>query len=138
MIKNPEFIARFIEACGTDEPAKIQRLLQIPYQSAKNYLQGRLPKTEKLIAIAERTSCSIHWLLTGRGEKFDLSLRTPDTPLATGQMEAFVRRVCVEVFNELNGSEEEAQPKVVKLQSRELMSEKVGETNPALTGSQPL
>ena len=137
MIKNPEFVARFIEACGTDEPAKIQQLLDIPYQSAKNYLQGRLPKSEKLIAFAERTSCSIHWLLTGRGEKFDLSLRTQYTPPATGQMESFVRRVCVEVFNELNGSLEAAQPKVVKLQSSELLSEKVAETSPALNGSQP-
>ena len=135
--KNPEFVERFVEACGTAEPARIQRLLNIPYQSAKNYLHGRLPQTEILISIAKRTSCSIDWLLTGRGKKFADELPTQGTPILTGQMETFVRRICVEVINEISGRQEAAQPKIVVLQSSELLSEKVVDETNALTGRQP-
>ena len=134
---NTEFIARFIDACGTSEPAKIQRLLNIPYQSAKNYLRGRIPQSDKLIVIAMRTSCSIDWLLTGRGKKFADELALQGTPLPTSQMEAFVRRICVEVINEVSGSGNAAQPKVVVLQSSELMSEKVMDESITITGRQP-
>ena len=137
MEKNYQFVVRFIEACGTSEPAKIGRLLNISYQAAKNYLQGRLPKPEVLILISQRTSCSIDWLLTGRGKKFVEDVWIQDTPILPGQMEAFVRRVCVEVINEMNGSQEAAQPKVVVLQSSELMSEKVMDEAKTLTGRQP-
>jgi predicted transcriptional regulator len=135
--KNIEFISRFVEACGTDEPARIQRLLNISYQTAKNYLHGRLPQADVLISIAERTSYSLDWLLTGRGKKFIEQDHPQDTPLPSGQMEAFVRRVCVEVINEMNGRQETSQPKVVVLQSSELMSEKVMDETTALTGRQP-
>ena len=135
--KNPEFIERFIEACGTAEPAEIQRLLKVSYQSAKNYLQGRLPQPDILISIGIRTSCSIDWLLTGRGKKFADEPVTQGAPIYAGQMEAFVRRICVEVINEISGKQEMAQPKVVVLQSSELLSEKVVDETTALTGSQP-
>ena len=134
---NTAFIARFVDACGTSEPAEIQRLLKISYQSAKNYLHGRIPQSDKLILIAMRTSCSIDWLLTGRGKKIADDLDLMNTPLAAGQMEAFVRRICVEVINEFSGSQEAAQPKVVVLQSSELMSEKVMDETTTLTGRQP-
>ncbi len=137
MNKNTEFSARFAEACGTSEPSEIQRLLNIPYQSAKNYLGGRLPTADKLISISEQTSCSIDWLLTGRGKKFvDHADRSGATPPA-GQMEAFVRRVCVEVINEMTGSVDSTQPKVVVLQPAELMSEKVEDKAPTPTVKQP-
>lgn len=136
-IGNIEFIERFIDACGTSEPSKIQRLLNISYQSAKNYLQGRLPQPEILISIANRTSCSIDWLLTGRGKKFADESSLQDTPLLTSQMETFVRRICVEVINEVSGRQETAQAKVVVLQSSELLSEKVVDETTALTGRRP-
>jgi len=136
MNNNPEFVARFIEMCGSREPSKIQRLLNIPYQTAKNYLGGRLPQTDMLIAISKKTSCSIDWLLTGQGNKHIGEYAVIDTPIAIGQMEAFVRRVCVEVFNELTERQEPAQSTIVKIQSRDLMSEKVRETNPALNENQ--
>ena len=69
-VENTAFIGRFIEALGTDEPAVVQRKLGIPYQSAKNYLQGRLPASDVLIVISEKTGVSIHWLLTGNGTKW--------------------------------------------------------------------
>ena len=137
MGKNSDFVARFVEACGTSEPAKVQRLLNISYQAAKNYLQGRLPHSDVLILIAQRTSYSIDWLLTGRGKKIVDDVWTQDTPILTGQIEDSVRRICVEVINEINGRQEEAQPKVVVLQSSELMSEKVLDEANALTGRQP-
>jgi len=137
LIKNIGFVERFIEACGTSEPAKIQRLLNISYQSAKNYLQGRHPNAEVLISIANRTSYSIDWLLTGRGKKFPDGDPAQGTPVLTGQMETFVRRICVEVINEISGRQDVAQPKVVVLQSSELLSEKVVDETTAFTGRHP-
>ena len=137
MDKNSEFIARFVEVCGTAEAAKIQRLLNISYQTAKNYLRGRLPQADMLITISERTSCSIDWLLRGVGKKFTDEQRIEDTPILTGQFEASVRRICVEVINEISGRQEESQSKVVVLQSSELMSEKVMDEAKTLTGRQP-
>ncbi len=136
MGKNLDFSVRFAEACGTSEPAKIQRLLNIPYQSAKNYLEGRFPESSRLIDISARTSCSIDWLLTGRGKKFIDLPKPPDTPLATGQMEAFVRRICVEVINERSGSQEPAESRIVVLRSSELMSEKTENTVPSMAENQ--
>lgn len=125
--KDDGFAARFVEACGTHEPAEISRFLGISYQAAKNYLEeGRYPKAEILIVIAERTGCSIYWLLTGKGKKFiDLS-GDGDTPLPPGQDEAFVRRVCVEVINETFGDG----PRVVVLPPASLREEKVADEQP--------
>src|ERR1041385_7792948 len=113
VIKNMAFTRRLIEACGTDRPAEIQRLLNISYQAAKNYLLGRLPNTEVLLIVAEQTGCSIHWLLTGHGKKFVDGSGIENTPLAPGHADAFVREICVEVINERFGIQE---PKVVVLQ----------------------
>lgn len=123
------FIERLAEVCGTSEPAKIQRLLNISYQAAKNYLQGRLPDPLVLRTIAERTPYSIHWLLTGHGEKLvaGSGLVSGDTPLTTRQIRDLVRTECVEVINELMRSRELTQQKVVVLPSDSLKSEKVKE-----------
>ena len=124
------FITRFVEVCGTSEPAKIQRLLGISYQAAKNYLQGRLPDSYVLRTVAERTPYSINWLLTGKGEKLVSEAvtakdSTVDTPLSTGQIRDLIRSECVEVINELLGSRVSTQQKVVVLPSGSLKSEKV-------------
>lgn len=121
---NSTFIDRFVEACGSSKPAFIKRLLDISYQSAKNYLSGRVPSPEILVVLSERTSYSIDWLLTGRGKKFTDESPISDTPISAGQMRAFVREVCVEVINERLGEKESA-PKTFKLQSGDLMAEKV-------------
>ncbi len=68
--KVKEFAKRFIEVCGTRHPTKIAGTLNISYQAAKNYLDGRLPDSKTLLKISDKTPYSIHWLLTGRGEKF--------------------------------------------------------------------
>src|SRR6185369_14691864 len=67
-VETTTYIQRLKEALGTDEPAKVQRKLDISYQAAKNYLQGRLPAPEVLQIIARETGYSIHWLLTGDTE----------------------------------------------------------------------
>lgn len=130
---NIEFITRFIETCGSSRPADIARLLDISYQTSKNYLNGRLPNPDILIRIAERTSYSIDWLLTGRGKKI-LEIRGfLDTPFPTDQMRAFVREVCVEVINESRSET----PKTVVLHSSEIMSEKVLNEAKPLADRQP-
>ena len=64
-----EFGERLMEACGTREVAEIARLIGVEYQTAKNYIRGRLPAAEVLIAISRSTNVSIHWLLTGEGAR---------------------------------------------------------------------
>ena len=123
------FIERFTEICGTSEPAKIQRLLDISYQAAKNYLQGRLPDSYVLRTIAQRTPYSINWLLTGEGEKLVSGSTEVGTPLSARQIRDLVRSECVEVINEILGSREATQQKVVVLQSGSLKSEKVKESS---------
>lgn len=121
------FIERFVEVCGTNEPVKIQRLLNISYQAAKNYLQGRLPDPHVLRTIAERTPYSVHWLLTGTGEKYASSRLYEDTLVLNRQIRALIRRECVEVINEMMGNQQPPQQKIVVLQSDKLKSEKVTE-----------
>ncbi|MEP6703793.1 MAG: hypothetical protein ABJB34_03210 [Acidobacteriota bacterium] len=121
------FIARFVEVCGTSEPAKIQRLLDISYQAAKNYLQGRLPDSYVLRTVAERTPYSINWLLTGKGEKLASNSVSQDAPLSASQIRDLIRSECGEVITELLKSRESTQQKVVVLQSASLKSEKVKE-----------
>lgn len=123
------FIGRFTEVCGTSEPAKIQRLLDISYQAAKNYLQGRLPDSYVLRAIAERTPYSINWLLTGKGDKFVSSQVDEGAPLSNRQIRDLVRTECEAVINELLGGREATQQKVVVLQSGSLRSERVKESS---------
>ena len=137
MSENTEFIGRFIEVCGTSRPAEIARLLGIPYQSAKNYLNGRIPSVASLVAFSDRTTCSLDWLLTGRGKKFVDATQQENTPLPAGQLEAIARKVFVEVINEMNVSQAAAQQKIVRLQSSELMSEKVMDGSKTLTVREP-
>ena len=126
--ENKNFTGRLIEVCGTSEPAKIQRLLDISYQAAKNYLQGRMPDSNVLITIANRTPYSIHWLLTGEGEKLVAPSRVIDTPLSAHQIRDLVREECGKVINELLvESRGSTQQKVVVLQSANLRSEKIKE-----------
>lgn len=65
------FVKRFIEVCGTNCPKTVSEKINISYQAAKNYLQGkRIPESYILLSIAEQTPYSVHWLLTGKGDKF--------------------------------------------------------------------
>lgn len=70
IVENEQFVRNLVDVCGTDGPAELSRFLDVSYQGAKNYLEGRLPEAKVLITIVEKTKCSLNWLLTGEGEKF--------------------------------------------------------------------
>ncbi len=124
--KNSGFIQRFIEVCGTSQPAEVARLLNVSYQAATNYLNGRIPEAKILITISEQTPYSIHWLLTGEGKKNVGNKRIKDTTILTDEMRSFVREICVEVFNGLAVAQKEtSQTKTVILTSNDIKSEKV-------------
>ena len=120
------FVERLIEVCGTSKPAKMSRLLDVSYQAAKNYLQGRLPDSNVLRTISERTDYSIHWLITGEGKKFVKTDHPQDRDIFTDEMRAFIRRECLDLINELAvRSEESVSPKIVVLSSEKIKQEKV-------------
>ena len=125
-VENLEFVNRFVEACGSSQPADIKRLLGVSYQAAKNYLEGRLPDSNVLTVIARKTPYSINWLLTGEGEKFAENAPREDTLLLSGKLQEFVRRECREIINEMLSSQNEnAQHKTVVLMSEKIKAEKV-------------
>lgn len=124
--ENSKFVDRFTEVCGSSQPSDIKRLLDISYQAAKNYLEGRLPDSSVLKVIAERTPYSIHWLLTGQGKKFVESLQSEDTLQPSDQLRKFVRRECRQIINEmLSIQNEHAQSKTVVLSAEKIKEEKV-------------
>jgi len=136
-IENFNFIERFVEVCDSSQPADIARLLNISYQAAKNYLEGRLPDSSVLLAIAEQTDYSIHWLLTGQGDKFAQNATREDTLLLSGKFREFVRRECKELINEvLSNQFETAQQKTVVLKSGKIKEEKVMDEAATFSGKQ--
>lgn len=100
-IKTKKFIDRLVELCGTDQPTELAQRMDISYQAARNYLNGRLPETNVLMSISEKTKCSIHWLLTGEGEKFISAQQNLNTLLLSDQIKTFVRQECLKIFDEL-------------------------------------
>lgn len=126
ILQKNQIVARFIEVCGSAEPAKIKQLLNISYQAARNYLNGRLPTTEILLAVAEYTPYSVHWLLTGEGNKFVQDGPVEDTRIPTD--ETRVREICVEAINEYMAAQREAGSKIYVLPPDKLKTEKAAET----------
>jgi Bacteriophage CI repressor helix-turn-helix domain len=136
-LENNNFTKRFIEVCGSSQPVEIARLLNISYQAAKNYLQGRLPDTKVLITISEETLFSIHWLLTGQGEKFITNPINQDTLLLSDQIKKFVRETCLEVIGEaLSNQKDSTQQKTVVLTSKNIMEEKILDESSVFSGKQ--
>jgi hypothetical protein len=124
--QNISFIRRFVEVCGSSQPADVARLLNISYQAAKNYLQGRLPDSNVLISISRQTPYSIHWLLTGKGEKFAEINLQKDTPQLSDHLRALIKDECQKVVGEILGvSVEDAQGRVIVLKSEEIKDEKI-------------
>lgn len=138
IIENIAFTERFIEVCGTSKPAEIARLLNISYQTARNYLDGRVPESYILVNIAEITPYSIHWLLTGEGKKFAESPKTdlPDEirnfiKYACGnyipeEKQSLVKKVCREIIVSIPVEEKpENEENIVVLTSDKIKQEKV-------------
>lgn len=125
-LENFSYVERFIEVCGSKQPNEIAQLLNISYQAAKNYLQGRLPDSRVLVTISEKTDYSINWLLTGQGDKFAKTKPPEDALLLSDQMRAFVRQTCLEVIREVLGNAALSPvSKTVVLTSEKIKEEKV-------------
>lgn len=121
-----DFVVRLVEVCGTSKPAEISRMLDVSYQAAKNYLRGRLPDSNVLLTISERTSYSIHWLITGEGKKFVKTDQKEHREVFTDEMRAFIRREFMDLINEvLVMPTEQVNQKVVVLSSDKIKEEKV-------------
>jgi hypothetical protein len=137
--ENIDFVGRLIEICGSSQPADIARILKVSYQAAKNYLDGRLPDSKILLTIAEKTPYSIHWLLTGQGDKFvETGNLHENTLLAQDHLRAFVRRECLQMVGEILNSqthpaEAEAPSRIVILTPDKIREEKVAEVTDILT-----
>ncbi len=56
--------------CGSSNPRVVAGFAGVSYNAAKNYLNGRIPEGKVLLSLAEKSPISIHWLLTGDGDKF--------------------------------------------------------------------
>lgn len=124
--ENFSYIERFVEVCGSSQPNEIARLLNISYQAAKNYLQGRLPDSKVLITISEKTPYSLNWLLTGEGARLAKNESHADTLILSDQIRAFVRQTCLEVMSEvLVNVEDSPASKTVVLTSEKIKKEKV-------------
>ena len=119
------FAERFIEVCGSNEPAEISRLLKISYQAARNYLDGRLPDANILLSIAEKTPYSIHWLLTGVGEKFVDPTEIEEESMTLEKIREIVKESCVSAIQEtLVDNSEVSSIKTVVISKNEVLSEK--------------
>lgn len=125
--QNTQFGVRMAEACGTAEPARIQRMLNISYQAAKNYLNGRLPDPRVLLTIAERTPYSLHWLLTGKGEKFSIPARADDTLPLARQISALIRQEVEDAVGQALGRSAETGSRRIVLNPEDVLSETVRE-----------
>jgi hypothetical protein len=128
-----DFSSRFIEACGTSEPVRIQRLLDISNQAVRNYLNGRLPDARVLITIAERTPYSIHWLLTGTGKKLVDTPAHEDTPLLARQISALIKQEVAGAVSEILGQQHKAQPRTIVLKAADIKSEAVKDQSKIFT-----
>jgi hypothetical protein len=131
--ENKDFVDRFIELCDTSKPAEVARFLDISYQASKNYLEGRLPETQTLIHIAEKTNCSIDWLLLGIGKKISKKNTGSDTLQVSDQLLAIIRKECEKVFAEyLDDQKETGKEKVFVLKRKDIKEEKVLDDTPKL------
>lgn len=143
--ENLEFVARFIEICGTNQPQKIAKQLGITASAVKNYLDGtRLPETKILIIISEKTSCSIDWLINGKGNKYtDDSLNTKKLTFfnhITKNIEPALLDEINNVFASYNSKKEHTftdSPKMVKLTPDKIREEKVTEEKTSDLPSNP-
>ncbi|MEQ1765357.1 MAG: hypothetical protein ABL984_19670 [Pyrinomonadaceae bacterium] len=101
-------------------------MLNISYQAAKNYLNGRFPDPRVLLTIAERTPYSLHWLLTGEGEKFSIPARSDDTlPLARQISQLIRQEVEDAVARALTKTPAEAGSRRIVLSPGDVLSETV-------------
>ncbi len=64
------FGERLLDIFGDVPKGNIAKVLGVKPSAVTNYLQDRVPDGDKLKRISDFTNCSIHWLITGEGEKY--------------------------------------------------------------------
>jgi SOS-response transcriptional repressor LexA len=75
------FWTRLLSAFGTENAAEIGRQIGLERQSLYKWRDGiNQPSLDSLIAISEKTSRSLHWLLTGHGQEYINQLPSPAMP----------------------------------------------------------
>ncbi|MBK6589883.1 MAG: helix-turn-helix domain-containing protein [Acidobacteria bacterium] len=57
-------------AFGNAKYAQIAAKMGVSEATVKVYMAGRVPDDKKLVKISKLTNCSLHWLLTGEGDRF--------------------------------------------------------------------
>ncbi len=141
---NEEFVKRFVEACGTSHPKEISELLNISYTAAVNYLQGRLPDARILLSISNQSPYSIHWILTGKGQKFvDESVKNDFVLFIESLLKIPPSDFLVEIgklfdaYNSKNKHTPSDSPKTMTLTSDKIREEKVQEEDPAELSTNP-
>ncbi|MBL8204692.1 MAG: helix-turn-helix domain-containing protein [Blastocatellia bacterium] len=61
---------RMLSAFDLSEPGELAKRLGIPYQTLQHYFLGRTPiPVQLLLHLSAEARVSIHWILTGEGEK---------------------------------------------------------------------
>lgn len=68
--KRSPFGYRLKEAFLAIPNKEIAKKLGVSNSAVTTYMLGRVPSAEMLTEISRLTDCSIHWLITGEGEKF--------------------------------------------------------------------
>lgn len=81
---------RIADALGTNSVKEIAEKYGISEAAVYNWQKGSVPKVEILADVADSTSTSIHWLLTGQGEK---KVRKPLTRIADSVLDKVDRHV---------------------------------------------
>lgn len=134
--KDPDFVKRFIEVCGSEKPAEIAKNLGISYQAARNYLAGRFPEANVLVTLSRRTPYSINWLLTGIGSKFVRDI-SEEAKLSKPVLDA-IRDECRSVLSEILGeNSEKLRERVLVFNTSEIKEEKIREESESVSLESP-
>jgi len=67
--RTERFWERVQDVFNNAKAPEIARRLGLEKQAVYKWRDGSLPGVDTLLAIAETTGCSLHWLLTGEGSK---------------------------------------------------------------------
>ncbi len=135
---------RLLAAYNLPELGELARYLEISYQTLQHYFLGRTPiPSALLLRFSEDTHVSIHWLLTGKGEKHPGVSQTQSQEIGNQLDERREKQRdifdLVAQFNELPEQEKIAlSEKLVKLVANHLLSAcDIGDEKPAGSNTPP-
>jgi DNA-binding phage protein len=82
--KYPDLFNRILEACQVKNANQAAVKLGLNRKSVYQWRDGGLPEIDTLLEISRQTKHSIHWLLTGKGERLvgDSESDTPENLMA--------------------------------------------------------